>query len=151
MLPGTSSTPTLKMVFAMVSLSESSTPPLSMATVLLSRFKSRKPPRERVEPDDANHVHAQEHAHNVTRENVPTEIEDDLRNLVPRRPLDIQANAVSGVGEIRRWWCISTVNTLPVHGFDALCVVGKKTPSSLGFTPTCSTRPASISPTPLIL
>jgi len=49
-----------------------------------------------------------------------------------------------------RWWCISTVNTLPVHGFEAVWV-GKKTTSSPGFTTPCSTRPASTSPTPLIL
>merc|ERR1719246_438323 len=49
-----------------------------------------------------------------------------------------------------RWWCISTVNTLPVQGLEAVWV-GRKMTSSPGLTTPCSTRPASTSPTPLIL
>merc|ERR1719183_3229905 len=55
-----------------------------------------------------------------------------------------------GLAKSTRLWCISTVKTLPVQGFELVCV-GKKTTSSPGFTMPCSTRPASTSPTPLIL
>ena len=49
-----------------------------------------------------------------------------------------------------RLWCISTVNTLPTQGLAVVCV-GRKMTSSPGLTTPCSTRPASTSPTPLIL
>merc|ERR1712176_1129603 len=66
------------------------------------------------------------------------------------RPLMFRPTLSPGLAKSTRWWCISTVKTLPVHGFDAVCV-GRKTTSSPGFTTPCSTRPASTSPTPLIL
>merc|ERR1719163_2031157 len=66
------------------------------------------------------------------------------------RPLMLSPTLSPGFAKSTREWCISTVNTFPVHGFEAVCV-GKKTTSSPGFTTPCSTRPASTSPTPLIL
>merc|ERR1719498_2395394 len=66
------------------------------------------------------------------------------------KPLMLRPTLSPGLAKSQRWWCISTVKTLPVHGFDAVCV-GKKTTSSPGFTTPCSTRPARTSPTPLIL
>merc|ERR1740120_81298 len=66
------------------------------------------------------------------------------------KPLMFRPTLSPGLATSTRWWCISTVNTFPVHGFDAVCV-GKKTTSSPGFTTPCSTRPARTSPTPLIL
>merc|ERR1719162_824765 len=66
------------------------------------------------------------------------------------RPLMFKPTLSPGFACSTRWWCISTVNTLPVQGLDAVWV-GKKTTSSPGFTSPCSTRPASTSPTPLIL
>merc|ERR1719324_1711107 len=66
------------------------------------------------------------------------------------RPLIFKPTLSPGFAKSTRWWCISTVNTLPVQGLDAVCV-GKKPPSSPGFTTPCSTRPARTSPTPLIL
>merc|ERR1719434_153917 len=66
------------------------------------------------------------------------------------RPLMLRPTLSPGFAKSTRVWCISTVNTLPVHGLEAVCV-GRKTTSSPGFTTPCSTRPASTSPTPLIL
>merc|ERR1719183_2187016 len=66
------------------------------------------------------------------------------------RPLMLRPTLSPGFAKSTREWCISTVNTFPVHGFEAVCV-GKNTTSSPGFTTPCSTRPASTSPTPLIL
>merc|ERR1719284_409008 len=65
-------------------------------------------------------------------------------------PLMLRPTLSPGLAMSTRWWCISTVKTLPVQGFEAVCV-GKKTTSSPGFTTPCSTRPANTSPTPLIL
>merc|ERR1719433_1072536 len=66
------------------------------------------------------------------------------------RPLMLRPTLSPGLAKSTRWWCISTVKTLPVQGLEAVCV-GKKTTSSPGFTTPCSTRPAKTSPTPLIL
>merc|ERR1712025_196834 len=66
------------------------------------------------------------------------------------KPLIFKPTLSPGFAKSTRWWCISTVKTLPVQGFEAVCV-GRKTTSSPGFTTPCSTRPASTSPTPLIL
>merc|ERR1711959_578869 len=66
------------------------------------------------------------------------------------KPLMFKPTLSPGFAKSARVWCISTVNTLPVQGFEAVCV-GKKTTSSPGLTMPCSTRPASTSPTPLIL
>merc|ERR1712217_329084 len=66
------------------------------------------------------------------------------------RPLMFNPTLSPGLAASTREWCISTVNTLPVQGFELVCV-GKNTTSSPGFTTPCSTRPASTSPTPLIL
>merc|ERR1712194_871663 len=66
------------------------------------------------------------------------------------RPLILRPTLSPGLAKSTRVWCISTVNTFPVHGFEDVCV-GRNTTSSPGFTTPCSTRPASTSPTPLIL
>merc|ERR1711976_1103889 len=66
------------------------------------------------------------------------------------RPLMLRPTLSPGLACSARWWCISTVNTLPTQGLEAVWV-GKNTTSSPGFTMPCSTRPASTSPTPLIL
>merc|ERR1719221_2019114 len=66
------------------------------------------------------------------------------------KPLMFRPTLSPGLATSTRWWCISTVKTLPVQVFEAVWV-GKKTTSSPGFTTPCSTRPASTSPTPLIL
>merc|ERR1719373_737858 len=66
------------------------------------------------------------------------------------KPLMFRPTLSPGLAKSQRVWCISTVNTLPVQGLELVCV-GKKTTSSPGLTSPCSTRPASTSPTPLIL
>merc|ERR1712190_22591 len=66
------------------------------------------------------------------------------------KPLMLRPTLSPGFAKSTREWCISTVKTLPVQGLEEVCV-GKKTTSSPGFTTHCSTRPASTSPTPLIL
>merc|ERR1719356_2191775 len=66
------------------------------------------------------------------------------------KPLMLRPTLSPGLALSTRVWCISTVNTLPVQGLEAVWV-GKKTTSSPGLTTPCSTRPASTSPTPLIL
>merc|ERR1719400_2566611 len=74
----------------------------------------------------------------------------DRGMLFLSRPLMFKPTLSPGFAKSTRWWCISTVKTLPVQGFDAVCV-GRKITSSPGFTTPCSTRPAKTSPTPLIL
>merc|ERR1719313_739624 len=66
------------------------------------------------------------------------------------KPLMFNPTLSPGFAKSTREWCISTVKTLPVQGFDVVCV-GKKITSSPGLTTPCSTRPAKTSPTPLIL
>merc|ERR1740121_154180 len=66
------------------------------------------------------------------------------------KPLMFKPTLSPGLATSTRWWCISTVKTLPVQGFEAVWV-GKNTTSSPGLTTPCSTRPANTSPTPLIL
>merc|ERR1711990_840382 len=63
------------------------------------------------------------------------------------RPLMFMPMLSPGPADSWRLWCISTVKTLPPHGFEAVCV-GRKQTSSPGFTVPCSTRPATTSPTP---
>merc|ERR1712190_387187 len=66
------------------------------------------------------------------------------------KPLMFSPTLSPGFAKSTREWCISTVKTFPVHGLELVCV-GKNTTSSPGLTTPCSTRPASTSPTPLIL
>merc|ERR1739845_262812 len=73
-----------------------------------------------------------------------------LGMLFLSNPLMFKPTLSPGLAKSTRLWCISTVKTLPVQGLEAVWV-GRKTTSSPGFTTPCSTRPASTSPTPLIL
>jgi len=66
------------------------------------------------------------------------------------RLLMFQPTLSAGCASFARWWCISTVNTLPVQGLDAKWV-GNEITSSPIVTKPCSTQPASTSPTPWIL
>mmetsp|Transcript_5386 Transcript_5386/g.7279 ORF Transcript_5386/g.7279 Transcript_5386/m.7279 type:complete len:219 (-) Transcript_5386:892-1548(-) len=65
-------------------------------------------------------------------------------------PLIFMPTLSPGWASSTRLWCISTVKTFPMQGLDEVWV-GRKHTSSLGLTLPCSTRPASTSPTPLIL
>merc|ERR1719487_2453275 len=56
------------------------------------------------------------------------------RGMLPlSKPLMFKPTLSPGFAKSTRVWCISTVKTFPVHGFETVCV-GKKITSSPGFT-----------------